>query len=658
MRAASSLRRSPGAQRAPGTVEGRLAAGALRLVLETSRALLAGGLAIVLAACSPKPAPPPSEDAARARNLVVITIDTMRPDHVGAYGYAPARTPVIDRLAREGTRFDRAYAAAPITLTSHATLFTGLYPPGHGARHNGVPVRTEVRTIAESLRQQGFATGAFVAAFPLDKRFGLARGFDVYDDRMPRASDGRLANERPADAVVDRTLAWLKELGSPGARPPTRRFFLWVHLFEPHAPYGDPVGGRAVPALQRYDGEIAVADRAVGRILAAIEPIAAQTLVVLASDHGEAFGEHGEVGHSLFVYDTTLRVALILRGPSLAAGRVVSDHVGLVDLTPTLTRLLGTSPMDGDGIDLRPALAGRPLEARRLYAETFAPLLDFGWSSLRALRDGRWKAIAAPRPEMYDLETDPGESADLSAGPRTWPPDITARIDAISGPELPPTPRPSGQAADRLGSLGYVQGGRANPGRARPDPKDRRALAARISAVTSGELQGDAALTALAAIVAEDPRNGQMQLRLGDELLRRDRPPEAALHFQAALDAGVPSADPFLGLATCQARSGRLADALRTLERSRQVEADNPVVLVNLGLLHAQAGRAGAAIDALRSALALDPDLHEARFDLARLLAREGRRADALAEAQTLLQRLPPNTPQRSEVERLVAALQ
>ena len=619
-------------------------------------------LLLAVSACS-SPARAPQESAVPrasgpARNLVLVTIDTMRPDHVGAYGYARAQTPNLDRLAREGARFDRAFATAPITLTSHASLLTGLYPPGHAARHNGVAVRADVPTLATSLHDEGFATGAFVAAFPLDRRFGLSRAFDVYGDRMPRGANGRLANERPAGAVVDEALAWRRTL------PGSRRFFLWVHLFEPHAPYGDPANDRR-PAIERYDSEIAAADTSLGRLLSALGPQLDETLVVVASDHGEAFGEHGEVGHSIFVYDTTLRVALVLRGPGVAPNRVVSEPVSLIDVAPTVARLLGTRPLDADGIDLRPALAGQPVPARRLYAESFAPLLDFGWSPLRALRDGRYKAVAAPRPEFYDLDADPLERNDLGPGLQHQQnagaadlPSMLRAIDSISGAALPQAARRSpGDTTARLGALGYVQGARTPAGGSRPDPKDRRDLAARISAVTSGELQGDALLASLRTLAAEDPRNGQVQLRLADNLLERGSAKEATGHFEAAIRAGVPSADPYLGLAACQAQAGRLAEAAATLERSQGVESDNPVVLANLGLLYAQTGRLDPAAATLRRALAADPDFDEARFNLARVLARSGRRQEALNEAATLLSRLPADAPQRPEVERLAAAL-
>lgn len=642
------------------------------------RPALAGLLAaIMVAACSSPPSAPVAH-APAARNLLLITIDTMRADHVGAYGYAMARTPNLDRLAREGVRFDRAYAPAPITLTSHASLLTGLYPPGHGARDNGMAMRDAVPTLATTLRGRGFATAAIVAAFPLDKRFGLARGFDVYSDRMPRGSDGRLANERPARVVIDEALAWLSKTRNDGGAKP---FFLWVHLFEPHAPYGDPVRDRGRSPLDRYDDEIATADREAGRLVASLGPDLDSTLVVAASDHGEAFGEHGETGHSLFVYDTTLRVALLMRGPGVPAARVVAGPVGLVDVAPTVLALLGLpcgarAQVCGslvDGIDLRPALEGKALPARQLYAESFAPLLDFGWSALRALRDGRWKAIAAPRPELYDVEADAGETNDLtvSAGanhPEASPfapplRDLLARIGRYSGAGLPASGGPAGQSGRgandpraRLGALGYVQGGGPASGPL-PDPKDRRALAARVAVITSGELQGDALLAALHAVVKEDPHNGQIQVRLADALAAGGRCGEAERHFAAAIEAHLPSADPYLGLALCQANAGKTVNALATLRASLSAEPGNPVVLANLGLLYGRQAQTDNATTAFRDALAIDPDFHEARFNLALVLARAGRQAEARSETEALLQRLPPGAPQRSEVERLLAAL-
>ena len=608
---------------------------------------------LLVAACGREPAP--AAPAVPARSLLLVTIDTLRADRVGAYGLASARTPALDALAREGARFDRAYAPAPITLPSHASLLTGLYPPGHGSRDNGLRIRDTVPTLAARLRDAGFATAAFVSAFPLDRRFGLDRGFDVYDDRMPRAPDGAALNERPGRDTVRAALAWLEAHR-------TGRFFLWVHLFEPHAPYAPPGAGpelAAAPPLARYDAEITVADQLTGELVSALAGDAPTTLVVAAGDHGEAFGEHGEVAHSIFVYDTTLRVPLLMRGPGIAAGRVVPDPVDLTDVAPTVLARLGLPALDTDGVDLSPALAGAPLAARALYAESFAPLVDYGWSALRTLREGRWKYIAAPRPELYDLTDDPGEAHNLVAERPAEARDLAARVDRISAPELPAGAEAADpEAAARLRALGYVGGGRAaRPAGPRPDPKDRIAVAARIARVTSGEAQGRAAIALLEQALAEDPHNPQAHLRLGYLWLDAEDCARATPHFEAAIASGLPSADPYLGLARCQTEAGRPDAAAGTLRKALAVEPGNAVVEANLGLLALDGGAAQTAAEYLGRAVDHDPDLHEARFALARALARLGRRAEAAAQARELLGRLPADAPQRPEVERLLTVL-
>jgi arylsulfatase A-like enzyme/Flp pilus assembly protein TadD len=595
----------------------------------------------------------PPQTASRP-NIVLVTIDTLRADRVGAYGAATARTPTLDRLARAGARFDRAYAVSPITLTSHASVLTGLYPPGHGARHNGIRVKDGVPTLAGPIRANGYAAGAFVSAFPLDRRFGLAAGFDVYDDRMPRGSDGRLANERPASRTVDAALAWVSKLERQ------RPFFMWVHLFEPHAPY-EPQPGLSndeAPVMARYDAEVAVADRETGRLLDGMDGSAA-SIVVVAGDHGEAFGEHGEIGHSIFVYDTTLRVPLLIRAPGLSPA-VVSAPVTLADVVPTVLRLAGLEAMDADGMDVSPALRGGTLPPRELYAESFAPLVDFGWSPLRALRTGPWKFIEAPRPELFQIVEDPGETRDRASDQRVMTTGLHERLSRYGPADLP---RPTTGQTDgdreslaRLRALGYASGARTGVA-SRADPKDRRELAAAIGRVTSGELSGDALVAALERILAEDPGNPQAHLRLGFELAARERCDEAAPHFEVSARS-LASADPFLGLAGCQMAAGRLDDTEQTLTRAREVEQGNPVVIANLGVVDLERGRVDRAVSRFQEALAADPDLHQARFNLARALGRAGRRAEALAEARTLLERLPPSAPQRAEVQRLLQALQ
>jgi choline-sulfatase len=598
---------------------------------------------VFAAACGRGDAPPPPEPAA-ARNLVVVTIDTLRADRVGTYGYKAARTAAIDGLARRGALFERAYSVAPITLTAHASLMTGLYPPGHGARHNGIRLDLDVPTLAETLGRAGFATGAFVGAFPLDRRFGLIKGFGTYGDRMPRTAGGAPANERPGQAAVDEALEWL-------AQNRAGRHFLWVHLFEPHAPYGTPGEGGSIG--ERYDAEVTEADRQAGRIF---EAAGEDTAIVLTADHGEAFGEHGEIGHSIFVYDTTLRVPLILAGPGIPARRVEAP-VSLVDLAPTVLQWLGLPAMDVDGIDLMPLIQGAQPQLRELYAESYAPLLDFGWSPLRSLRADGWKYIAAPRPELYHVAQDAAEERDLANAQRGRASAMADRVQRYSPPALAESPGADEDTRARLQALGYVGGGASAEGE-RPDPKDRRELAAAIARVTSGEIQGAALESALRRILTRDPQNPQAHLRLGYLLQGTNRCPEAVRHFRSAIAARLPGADAHLGLAACEASAKRFAGALAALEEADAREPDNPVVAANLGVVLSDGGDPARAIPHLQRALTLDPDFHEARFNLALAFARAQRMTEAAAEARELLRRLPAGAPQRAEVERLLKEVQ
>jgi arylsulfatase A-like enzyme len=597
------------------------------------------GLASVACGREPAPTVPVS-----ARNVVVITIDTLRADRIGAYGYAAARTPVLDALAAGGARFDRAYAPAPITLPSHASLLTGRYPPGHGARHNGVRMKADVPVLAELFRRAGFRTGAFVGAFPLDRRFGLERGFDAYGDRMPRVS-GVAANERPGSMVVDEAAEWLK-------RTENAPFFLWVHLFEPHAPYGRPGDGRPVSA--RYDDEIAEADRQTGRLLEAVRA-RGEALVVVAGDHGEAFGEHGEIAHSLFLYDTTLRVPLLFNGPGVGA-QVSPSPVSLIDVAPTIVRLMGLPALDSDGVDLSPAFAGQPIPPRRLYAESFAPLLDFGWAPLRSVREQGWKYVDAPRPELFRIDTDPDETTDVAATEAVRVAAMRERVNGYSAATLEPSALPDRDAAARLQALGYVGGG-GGRGAARADPKDRRELAAAIAQITSGELRGEVLERSLRRVLENDPGNPQMNMRLGFVLAETGRCGSALTYFEKAVALGMPGADPHLGSARCHVAARRTDRAVAELRAADRAEPDNPVVLANLGIVLSDAGRPLEGVPSLERAVSLDPGFHEARFNLAVAYARADRRPEAAREAAELLRRLPSDAPQRPEVQRLLDAV-
>ena len=600
---------------------------------------------IVCCACREAQQTPSQPADQHPANLLLITIDTLRADKVGAYGDRSARTTSIDSVASRGALFTHAYATAPITLTSHASLLTGRYPAGHGARHNGIRLDLATPTLAERLSQNGFATAAFVAAFPLDRRFGLIKGFQTYGDRLPRGADGRPANERPGRLVVDEAIQWLD-------RRRDNRFFLWVHLFEPHAPYGDARTGRPVQA--RYADEVAEADRQIARLTAALGDKAPSTLVVVTADHGEAFGEHGEISHSLFVYDTTLRVPLIVSGPGVRPGTRINQPVALIDVAPTVVKALGLGTFDSDGIDLSGALSGAEPQARTLYAESFAPLFDFGWSPFKSVRRDGWKYVDAPKPELFHVATDPNESANQIDAERARASAMQDHARKFAGTDNAIAARKDPETAARLQALGYVGGSPASGTASRPDPKDKRELAARLAEVVSGELHGPELEKALRGVLKQDPKNPQANLRLGYVLLETKRCRDAVPRFRAAIAAQLPSADAHLGLAACQAAQRDFDDAAETLRAAERVEPGNPIVLANLGLVLSDGRHPQAAIDPLQRALTTDPNLHQARFALAIAFARVGRRADAARTAEELLRRLPADAPQRPEVQRLL----
>ena len=342
----------------------------------------------------------------RPTGLVLVTLDTTRADRLPAYGFGGVATPAIDGLAARGAVFDVVVSVAPLTLPAHTSLFTGLYPPHHGVRDNtDRGLDPAHATLATILHDRGFHTAAFVGAIVLGADRGLARGFDVYDDgRAPGLPPPR---RRPGREVVNHARAWIDRLDDTP-------FFLWVHLYDVHAPQALPVDFRRASG-DRYEGGIAYVDDQIGRLLDALgrRDRLANTVIVVAGDHGESLGEHGEKEHGIFLYESTLRVPLVVCAPGVAARRV-AGVTSLVDLFPTVLRLLGlTVPAAGDGVSLVPALSGGRVPERAVYAESLYAT-HFGWGPLRMVRDGRFKFIDAPKPELYDLARDPNEGHNLA----------------------------------------------------------------------------------------------------------------------------------------------------------------------------------------------------------------------------------------------------
>jgi len=322
-----------------------------------------------------------------APNVLLITLDTLRPD---ALGWVAGRnqTPALDALAREGFRFPGAVAPVPLTLPSHSSLLTGLLPRHHGVRDNGQVLPAAVPTLAERLRQRGYATAGFVSGYPLRSLFGLDRGFDRYEDSLPLGAEGW--RERPAPETTALALEWLRTAREP--------WFLWVHYYDPHDPYTPPRAFWKPGRRGTYDGEVAAVDHAIGSLRAGLGPAKGSLLTVMTADHGEALGEHGEATHGFFVYDSTLLVPLVFSFPGRVRPGESRSAARLVDVAPTILDLLGLPPLlDTDGVSLAPTLAGRSQDLPAAYLETRQPWIAYGWAPLKAIRFRNFKLIEAPR---------------------------------------------------------------------------------------------------------------------------------------------------------------------------------------------------------------------------------------------------------------------
>jgi arylsulfatase A-like enzyme/Tfp pilus assembly protein PilF len=590
---------------------------------------------------------------------VLVTLDTVRADHLGCYGDRAAVTPWLDRLAGEGVRFANASSAVPLTLPSHTSLLSGLLPPHHGLRNNGAGApRPGTATLATLLAGAGYRTGAFVGSFVLDHRFGLAPGFEVYDDEIERdpKAGAVLEAERPGREVVDRALAWLgkilgKEPGKEDKEADPRPFFLWVHLYDAHAPYTPPPAWAARHPGHPYDGEISEVDEQVGRILEELRRrrLAGRTVVAVAADHGEGLGEHGELTHGLLVYESTLRVPLLLRAPWALKPRVVETPVSLVDLAPTLAGLLGRPfPKAGalDGRDLsKPLLAGGEPAAGEVYAETRYPA-TFGWSPLAALRRRDLKYISAHRPELYDLRRDPRETANLLAKPAAaaLPAGDPARgfaerlaaieASAVAAPGSPPGGDAETRA--RLASLGYVSGGTPAPRprdsrESAPDPQAVVDLFQRFEKANARLESGDAAGAAgeLAALVAADPGNPVFRGKLAAAWRERGDVARALpLYRQAAADAPR-DAEAWYELAGALREAGQVPAARQAAARALTLDARMPDAHNTLGIIDLGDGKLDDARREFEAATALDPRHATALNNLGNVLRAQGKPDEA-----------------------------
>jgi len=462
--------------------------------------------------------------SSRPAGILVVTLDTTRADHLGCYGDASAVTPNLDALAGEGARFDQATAPVPVTLPSHATMFTGVYPPTHGVRYNGMfRLGEESVTIAEQLRDAGFATEAVPAAFPLNAKTGLAQGFDSYKDLFSEPGAEKLSPNAMRSAA-DVVKVGLERIRAAGQKP----FFVWLHFYDPHHPYVPPFPYSSRFRDHPYDGEIAYVDEQLGALFAALKKdgLWDRIVVVVAGDHGEALYEHGERLHSQLVYESTLRVPLLIKAPGAPAGVVVREPVSLADVAPTVLDLAGLPvPAGLDGISLRKALRSGTVPLRPIYFESLAGSLAFGWSPIEGVRRGKWKLIRGKDQELYDLDADPKELSDRASVDAPTAQDLMtileadlARWKSTAAPATTTAAPVDVEALARLASLGYVGGTVSASNRGGPNPKDLIHLESELLLVQDFMLarQFDRVMVAIPGILAQDPGN-RLSLHAGAE---------------------------------------------------------------------------------------------------------------------------------------------
>ena len=552
-------------------------------------------------------------------NILLITLDTLRADRLGAYGYQRAETPNLDRLAREGIRFADATSPSPLTGPAHAALFTGQYPGRMGIRNNAsTPVPDATITLAEHLTGAGYRTGAFIGAFVVDRAYGFGQGFELFDARFEDFRQEIKAQvQRPAAAVVDPALAWVR------SQPADVPFFAWVHLYDAHTPYAAPAPFGPRFKARPYDGEVAYVDAQVGRLLSALQTSGAldRTIVAVIGDHGEGLGEHGEDDHGIFLYESVLHIPWIMRLPSDGArGRVVREQVRSIDLAPTLLELADVKVPTGiDGESLAGVVAGNPRrEPPASYAESWYPQLHFGWSRLRALRVGEWKYVDAPRPELYDLRTDRAEARNVVSQRGNVAARMAAELEAVekSFGEAAnrPTPQPDAETIARLRSLGYVGLAAPASGSGRgPDPKDRvlefkqfRALlTAAGDALAAG--RADAALANLKRALAINERAYDAHVMLGSAWQMKGDLDRALGEFDAAALLNPTGAAPHLLAAHALLEAGRLESAMARTGRAAELEPASGEVAAIRGRILERAGKGEEAFAEYQRAVALNP---------------------------------------------------
>jgi choline-sulfatase len=644
---------------------------------------------VLLVGCHSREEPSASDSqpaaALRPLNVVVITIDTLRPDHLHCYGYQNIKTPTLDGIAQRGVLFENAVAQTPLTPPSHASIFTGQNPPVHKVRNTGgFILQSSSHPLARILHEQGWQTAAFVGSAVLKKLFGFGNGFSVYDDEMPRPgkkNEFREDPERKASVVVDHAIEWLSK------KPSDKPFLLWVHIYDPHIPYNPPAEFAQKYKGRPYDGEIAYSDREIGRLLNVVEKKspADKTIIAVLSDHGESLGEHGERTHGVFLYDSTLRIAFLMAGPNIPAGIRIKQQARSIDFLPTLLEVMGgRAPGYVQGLSLVPAFSGNKAVTDISYAETLYPKMNMNWSELRAIRTNRWKYIRAPRPELYELASDPRETNNVIGQHAPEVEKFEAQLKHLTGGgnEKVETAMVDERVMDQLKSLGYLSGA---GGRSYEltgsgiDPKDGTEILRLIDEAESNDtkLSEPKRIELLRTALNKDPQNPSLYYQLGGRLEKNGRYDEALQLYRTALSKGIESArlhsriadllvrrgekdaaipeyekaarinpadlDAQNNLATAYLEKGRTADAERVFRWILTNDEHHAAAQNGMGLVAIQKGDAASARAYFEKAVQVDPDLAEAHMNLGLLYEMAGDKARARSSFEAFLAKASVN---------------
>ncbi|MGA1794781.1 MAG: sulfatase-like hydrolase/transferase [bacterium] len=586
------------------------------------------------------------------RNILLITIDTIRADHLGCYGYDSIKTPHIDALATNGVLFENAFSPVPLTLPSHTSILTGTYPAFHGVRNNGTfAVPDSVASIAEILKGEGYVTAAFVASYVLDRRFGLDKGFDVYDDILSEDPEQNfLDKERRADAVTRAATEWLSET-RPG------RFFMWIHYFDPHMHYDPPPPFSRKYSRNPYDGEIAYTDHWIGMLMEHLQKLglSEDTLVVLTGDHGEGLGAHKEKTHGIFIYDTTLQVPLIISCPRLfPQSQRIRPLVRLIDVAPTILEIAGCKPhKDMQGLSVVPLIRGEGEDMDLvLYCESFYPLFSHRWSPLEGIRTGRWKYIEAPSRELYRLDEDPGERRNLvdrEPDEARRLADMLARLKREHAAVSREAPRPQldDKAKEMLRSLGYVAAPQPKEKEGEyPDPKQMIDTLKHLDRGLEhfGRREYRQARDEFLKVVRKNPQDVDAHTILGHTHRALNELTRSIESFEKALDLGCQDLRVYIALGTMYMKSNRHQEGVDAFRKALDVNPRCKEALIGIALSHIRRNRLDKARSALERALEIDPFDVVALNHLAVIHQRQKRYNDAAAAAQDVLRIDPNNT--------------